>query len=131
MKKPMFHAYKNRIINFNKPVLLYKNLHNGMFSLKQDGLVVAHTNHVTLRDVCFIVNEKNRLRVIAGRQKNVHAFVKGYVVGFDEKDPQNAPQITYNPYKYKNFVQKDTGFLAGVASHEQLYCDTQKGLMII
>lgn len=127
----MFHPYKNRQVDMTKPVLLYKNLHNGKFSLKQNNLVVGHVDCVTLKQVCFIVNERNRQRVIRERQKNVHAFVKGYVVDFIEQHASaNSLFITYNPYKFENFVFTYTHNVAVLTEAETLHCHALKGLFI-
>lgn len=127
----MFHPYKNRQVDMTKPVLLYKNLHNGKFSLKQNNLVVGHVDCVTLKQVCFIVNERNRQRVIRERQKNVHAFVKGYVVDFIEQHASaHSLFITYNPYKFENFVFTYNHKVAVLTDAETLHCHALKGLFI-
>lgn len=127
----MFHPYKNRQVNMTKPVLVYKNLHNGKFSLKQNNLVVGHVDCVTLKQVCFIVNERNRQRVIRERQKNVHAFVKGYVVDFIEQDvKEDSVFITYNPYKFDNFVFAKSHDKAILTHNETLHCHALNGLFV-
>ena len=87
-------------IDLSKPVKVYRNLHKGCWSIKQNGLVKAHSDEVNLFDCNFLVNEKNRQKVIKEKRKNVHAFVKGYI--------WNTPvdlikQASYNPYANNYF----------------------------
>ena len=105
-------ADKRYYIDYSKPVKVYRNLHKGCWSVKQNGLVKAHSDKINLYDCSFLVNEKNRLKVIKEKRKNVHAGVLGYIekwIDLDwEKNHSTARPVTYNPYKYKNFVDKDT-----------------------
>ena len=87
-------------IDQTKPVKVYRNLHKGCWSIQQNGLVKAHSDEVNLFDCEFLVNEKNRQKVIKEKRKNVHAFVKGYI--------WNTPvdlikQASYNPYANNYF----------------------------
>ena len=87
-------------IDQTKPVKVYRNLHKGCWSIQQNGLVKAHSDEVNLFDCEFLVNEKNRQKVIKQKRKNVHAFVKGYI--------WNTPvdlikQASYNPYANNYF----------------------------
>lgn len=125
-----FIAYKNRQLDPFKPVMVYKNLHNGLFSLKQDNLVIGHTSAVTLKNVTFKVLERGRQRVIAEKQKNVHAFICGFVVDFNDEIAPTGEQVTYNPYKYHTFVTKSDEQEAVLANHEMLYCNVKKGIFI-
>lgn len=106
----MFTPYKNRKLNVNKPVQVYRNLHNGLLSIRQGGVVIGHATHVNLNQVSFKVNEKIRQRVLREKKKYVHAFVLGRVVNFDPCPmPSNdALQVAYNPYKYNSFVYRNT-----------------------
>jgi len=91
-------------IDQTKPVKVYRNLHKGCWSIQQNGLVKAHSDEVNLFDCEFLVNEKNRQKVIKQKRKNVHAFVKGYI--------WNTPvdlikQASYNPYVRGSFYDKE------------------------
>ena len=96
-------------IDTSRKVFVYKNLHKDCWSIKQDGLVKAHTHDLEMWDCAFHVNAKGRAKVLEEKRKNVHAGVKGYI---DEHGvsaieyPLRA--VTYNPYKYNSFVYKDT-----------------------
>jgi hypothetical protein len=107
MAKPIANSYKEQLslINPAKPIKCYRNLHTGLWSVKQ-GVVRFHTKCIFLKDVDFLVNEKNRQRVIREKKKNVHAYVQGFIcdrptyftIGVD------CYEVTYNPYKCRHFV---------------------------
>lgn len=115
-------------------LLAYRNLHNGLISLKdpKQGVVVAHTEVAVFKNAEFRVGEKGRQRVIQTKQKNVHAFVSGELVaGTGAKFFKNreTPEmvdafyssasllkeldcidefevISYNPYRFGSFYRK-------------------------
>ena len=94
-------------IDIKRKVFVYKNLHKDCWSIKQDGLVKAHTHDLEMWDCAFHVNAKGRAKVLEEKRKNVHAGVKGYI------DDTNCElkigtEVTYNPYKYDSFVDKTT-----------------------
>lgn len=111
----MILPFKSRVLDRAKPVLVYRNLNGDqdhLYSLKQGALVVGHSNRLTLKQVTFHVSEAGRRRVLKTRQKNVHAFIKGYV----KKDsyPAFGNRVTYNPYYDETFIYRDRdGFPAG------------------
>jgi len=96
-------------IDTTRKVFVYKNLHKDCWSIKQDGLVKAHANDVTLYMCDMIVNYEGRQKVLRQKRKNVHAGIRGYMehkdleVWADLPDDQFS-EITYNPYKYSSFV---------------------------
>lgn len=106
--KPVYDHYTEQLaaINPEKPVRCYRNLHTGLWSVKQDR-VAFHTNIIYLKNVDFLVNERLRLKVIAERKKNVHAFVRGYVSSpaeyYNTGTSLGAP-VMYNPYKFAHFM---------------------------
>lgn len=104
-KKSYFTPYKGRVVDLSRPVYVYKNLHNGLYSIKQNGLVVAHSGIVYILQANFIVNERGRQRVIKEKRKNVHAFVKGYL-SHPLKDKRHINSVTYNPYKSDCFFNR-------------------------
>ena len=92
-------------IDYSKKVFVYKNLHKDCWSIKQDGLVKAHTEEVRMWDCAFQVNAKGRAKVLEEKRKNVHAGIKGYLDDFHGVDPADlGKEVTYNPYKYDSFV---------------------------
>ncbi len=101
-------SYKNRTIDPYKPVRVYRNLHNGLFSVLQNGLVVAHMDQLCLADAKPHVNEAGRQRVIANKRKEVHAWIEGYI---DNKPrPSSLLEVNYNPYKREYFWIGAEGF---------------------
>ena len=98
-------------IDTTRKVFVYKNLHQDCWSIKQDGLVKAHTDDLDLWDCAFHVNAKGRAKVLEEKRKNVHAGIKGYIdcLGQVEYAPwAEHCEVTYNPYKYDSFVDKTT-----------------------
>jgi len=66
-----------REIDEKKRVFVYFNLHKKVWSVRQSGKVVGHTEHIMLKDCRFLVGKKGRERVIREGKKNVHAGVSG------------------------------------------------------
>lgn len=95
-------------IDYNKKVFVYKNLHRDCWSIKQGGLVKAHTNEVELWDCAFQVNATGRKKVLEEKRKNVHAGINGYIDEEPIASYDNAFEVTYNPYKYETFVYKSS-----------------------
>ena len=100
-------------IDTTRKVFVYKNLHKDCWSIKQDGLVKAHTHDLEMWDCAFYVNAKGRAKVLEEKRKNVHAGIKGYIdehgvsdIEYPLRDLWSA--VTYNPYKYDSFVDKTT-----------------------
>jgi len=107
---------------------VYFNLHNSKWSIKDcaTNLVVGHADKVCLTNVVPLVLESGRKRVLIEKQKNVHAYLVGDVnhvenfksyrgrwVDATHGEYPGLPLkkgtvITYNPYKYNNFVVADT-----------------------
>ena len=108
-------------------VSVYRNLHNGLISIKSasSGLVLGHAKSVDIAWADFVVNEAGRQRVLKDRQKNVHAYVKGILMGHIGFKPyrgrwnggvsrgpwdtvHKVTVVSYNPYKAPHFVIKGT-----------------------
>jgi|TARA_R110000765_G_scaffold351300_1_gene441284 hypothetical protein len=83
-------------IDNTQPVKIYRNLHKGCWSVKQNGLVKAHSDEINLYNCEFLVNENNRQKVIKEKRKNVHAFVKGYI--WTGANQNLDRRVCYNPY---------------------------------
>lgn len=109
----MINSYKGREVKAGQQVKVYFNLHKKVFSIKdtESGLVLAHGNNITLLDATFTVSEAGRLRVIAEKVKNVHAYVVGTYKGAgDEYCPSDLwSEAYYNPYKVDSFVDSLSG----------------------
>ena len=92
------------MIDLNRRVYVYFNLHKLVWSVRQDGKIVEHTEYIMLKDARFLVGEAGRQKVLKERRKNVHAGISGYVVERVPNVPDAIHNVTYNPYKYETFV---------------------------
>jgi hypothetical protein len=96
-------------------VFVYWNLHKNVWSVKalegkDKGRVIHHAQSVMLQNCTFKVSQAGRARVLREQCKNVHAGVVGTLVRYDSEDDVYMPHavpVTYNPYKYETFVQRD------------------------
>jgi hypothetical protein len=98
-------------------VFVYFNLHKKVWSVRalegeRKGRVVAHSDVVHLLNAKPKVSEAGRQRVLLEKRKNVHAGVVGEWVShcpkYIEENVSRVVRPTYNPYKYKTFVDKET-----------------------
>lgn len=126
-----YQAYKGRVLESNVPVEVYRNLHNGMLSVRQRGLVVAHVHTIDLIDVTFKVNESGRQRVIRDKKKNVHAFVCGIPLSVNWPTGLNVQRawqrISYNPYMAGTFM---AGSQAARAGDQHVHISAALGVFI-
>ena len=115
-------------------VSIYRNLHNGLISIKSasSGLVLGHAQSVDIVGADFVVKEAGRQRVLRDKQKNVHAYVKGLLLNTGGFKPYKGRSIgpaygailpshkdiviSYNPYKAPHFVIKGTSDKVSKAS---------------
>lgn len=103
--------YKDRTIDLDKPVEVYKNIHKNLYSIRQNGKVVGHTNKILLKNCSFIVHQRGREQVVRTKRKMVHAWVKGYVTD-SAIGVFTIPRIIYilparikyNPYRWDSFI---------------------------
>ncbi|WP_341323407.1 hypothetical protein NSQ62_08005 [Solibacillus sp. FSL H8-0523] len=98
--------YKGRAFQSGLKVQVYRNLHNGLLSVRQRGLVIGHINSITLLKVKFHIDLKKHANVIQTQSKNVHAVASGYVSAEGIPDSQ-ASQVYYNPFTAPYFRQSD------------------------
>ena len=92
-------------------VKVYYNLHKKCLSVvanegEKKGKVIYYADTIHLEDVTFKVSEAGRQRVLTEMRKNVHAFIYGNTIYQVVNPVWN--QITYNPYKYSSFVDKNS-----------------------
>jgi hypothetical protein len=118
-RKPSDPRYK---IDHSRKVFVYKNLHKDCWSIKQDGLVKAHATELNLHTCMFKVNYHGRLKVLREKRKNVHAGINGYMgeSTWDDFPEDLMDEVTYNPYKYRSFVMKETEAPRWIASQVRL-----------
>jgi hypothetical protein len=97
------------IINnyYNKYVKVYFNLHKNLFSIKYRNKVIGYSEYVELDNVKFTVQNSGRNKVIETNQKNVHAYVCGYLIcslnSIPNIDLTKYNKVTYNPYVSDSF----------------------------
>lgn len=103
-------------------VEVYRNLHTGLMSVREcSGKVLAQQQTVLVANPVFVVQPAGRERVLREQRKNVHAFVRGELVGFSLENSQMTAfqneeghdlgewnQASYNPYKAPYFYNKVT-----------------------
>lgn len=117
-----FQSYKGRQEPQAKQLVkVYKNLHNGLWSIKdaKTGLVLGHTSELTLHICTFKVSESGRQRVLKEKQKNVHAYVIGYYHS-DTAIFTDGVVITYNPYKDSHFTTLESNRGANITLVDQV-----------
>lgn len=123
-----YQSFKGRTIDQSKKVMIYKNLHNGLFSVKQDGLVVAHVESFSMDSVSFKVSEAGRQRVLKEKKKNVHAYIIGKIFDINNLDVKNdlfkrmvaIQSIRYNPYKANCFYRQYESCQSGIPNNAEI-----------
>ena len=127
----IYESFKNRKIELNTKTFVYRNLHTGNYSVKQNGLVVAHVDSIILNNCSFKVSEKLRQKVIKDKQKNVHAYIVGYVEKINLIPYiESKTLITYNPYKFKTFVYKGYETEAILQPNYKICCSVEQDVFI-
>ena len=128
-----FKSYKGRSIKEGDKVRVYKNLHNGLFSIKdvKSGLVVGHVEIINLENVEFKVSQAGRNKVLKEKRKNVHAYVEGNII--NELDyiinrSVDTQAITYNPYKYDSFVRRND--LSPIFKSDYIHMDVNNEMIV-
>lgn len=126
----MLTPYKNRILDPSKPVEMYRclNRRGYCFSLRQEGKVVAHSTDVVLKDCKLIVNKAGKTKALRTNERNVHAFVRGYI-----SDKESIPfvfswQLLYNPFAPEGFCIKSGGVLIEINSCKTIYIENKQVL---
>lgn len=107
------YPYKGRTIELAQEVEVYRNLNNGMWSIRdaKSKQILAHSTNVLLHDPTFHVQPAGRDRVRRERRKNVHAYVKGKYVPPTLVPPEEYDilfqETTYDPYTHEYFMADD------------------------
>ncbi|KWT95596.1 MULTISPECIES: hypothetical protein [unclassified Variovorax] len=108
-------------------VFIYLNLHRRCLSVRSEdretrGRVIAHVDAVELENASFVVSQAGRQRALREKRKNVHAGIRGELVGWLESGASIADKrpwqqkvrrmrgvgVTYDPYRYSTFVDRAT-----------------------
>ena len=103
-------------IDESRSVEVYRNLHRNCYSVKQDGLVKAHADELTLDNCTFHVNASGRERVRKTKRKEVHAWIRGFLSpnqGLHLLAPHSLDRVFYNPYRHDTFMHRvETGAMS-------------------
>lgn len=100
-------------IDMSKTVDVYRNLHTGLWSVRQGGVVRCHIDRLFMYGCRMVVSQNGRQRVLEEGRKNVHAVIRGKVC-----DDKNAKiiidyvttvgirefDIVYDPYQHDSFM---------------------------
>jgi len=126
--------------NLHKQCLSIRNISTGLMSADWADPSWKHVMHmeaVNMQDVTFAVQPAGRLKVVNTGRKNVHAFVRGTVLSYvslddpwtyntyhqrlttDVMSNPKMIEVTYNPYKYDSFVDRNT--LTPVFAADRVY----------
>jgi hypothetical protein len=106
----MIRSFKGRSIKPGRKVFAYRNLHHDVWSIQQDGLVVAHADEALIENARFTVAEKGRQKVIREGRKNVHAGVRGtWAHGMLMATGGWVTRVSYNPYRAGYFYDAESG----------------------
>jgi hypothetical protein len=98
------------VIDEQRPVYIYRNLHKNCLSVQQDGLVKCYVFRILLEDAEFRVSEAGRTKVRETKNKNVHAKVKGLVSNITEEEfPLSWIRCFYDPYVTDAFTEMQSG----------------------
>lgn len=105
----MIRIYKGRTVDWTKPVEVYRclNRKGKMFSIRQEGYVVGHSQHIGLSDCSFIINQSGKKRCMTTGERNVHAFIRGMLTGGLEQTP-SFERVSYYPYGEAGFTRHTT-----------------------
>lgn len=111
---PNISFIKGRTLECTKEVQVHRNVNMEgiVYSIRQNGVVIGHSPNLSLVNVKFHVNQKGRERVIASGVKNVHAYVKGFIVEDDSPElvkirgTLDSVEVTYNPFVDTHFVPR-------------------------
>ena len=105
----MIKEFKNRAVDYSRPVKVYRNLSKKCWSLKQGGVVVAHADQILMTSEKFTVNLKSRDRGLSEGKKYVHAFIVGFLAVKQTTLTKNIENVSiayspvYAPYFYLNY----------------------------
>jgi hypothetical protein len=104
--------YKNRRINYELPVQVYRNRTKNCYSIRQNGRVVAHADRLCLKNCYFVVNEKLKQKAVKTGKRNVHAWIQGMIIGSgmgvtSHERYRAGVEVIYNPFLNEKFTTKN------------------------
>lgn len=104
--------FKNRSVQLDKPVEIYRclNRKGKIYSIRQRGVVVAHTDNITIKNCTFVVNEAGKKKAIETSERNVHAFIRGFI---EKRFRANSLlTVKYNPFSTHGFLCVNRGSIS-------------------
>jgi hypothetical protein len=115
-------GYKNREIIDRGWSEAYYDLHDGLFSVRQNGLVVVHADNVWLTDCKFAVQPAGNAKVRSTGVKNVHAYVRGHYIGHDLDFPTDYEEYLYSiGYNRGHYSPKQVTSFIDYFTREPIY----------
>ena len=126
----MIQSFRGRSIEDGQLVKVYFHFRKKLFSVKdvKTGLVLCHADSITLNDVTFEVNEKDRQRVLSTGVKNVHAYVVGNI-DLQCNEALNDNRVWYDPFKtdcFKLNEERIDKCKRAYMSEKKVYVELQK-----
>jgi len=102
-------------------VHVYRNLHNGAWSVRHKGRVIGHTAHLMLENCVLHVNQKARERAVLTGKRTVHAYIKGRIAR-QSSEPlyTGGIKFSYNPFKAPYFYYTHNHQKAAVGASQIL-----------
>lgn len=95
--------------HIGKRVDVYYNLNKHIFSVRHKGIVILHTQHLSLKDAKFVVSEVGRQKAIRNKRKNVNGVARGILVSIDKPViEESSREITYLPFSHNHFFYADS-----------------------
>jgi hypothetical protein len=85
---------------------VYWNIYDKVFTVqnRETGRVRRHTPNITLRDVDFEIDQKERERMLRENRKTLHAGVRGEIIPTDPENLEGWTQVIYDPGRHTTFV---------------------------
>ena len=100
--------YKDREINYNKPVYVYRRLYRNskkvLYSIKQNGLVVGHSDEIFMYNCDTVILKSAQKRCRETGIRNVHAFIRGFLHESQMVYLDRRYRVCYNPMIDDDFV---------------------------
>lgn len=94
----VYRPFRDRTLDLDRRVYVYRNLHNGLWSLMHAAHVVGHAETLLLERVTFRVTRVAAARVAVTGQRTVCAYAAGYVAVADPT--AHFASLRYSPLRY-------------------------------
>lgn len=117
--------FKGRTLDIKAPVLVYRclNRKGKIYSIRQKDLVVGHSTDIIISNAEFIINKSGKKTAIRTNERNVHAFIKGFI-NLDESYLLTH-RVGYNPFSQDGFTVDG---LTPSTGSERIVCINSNGV---